>query len=86
MPGGHPGSGRSGLRSRDGQSERAQQRLRNRRYSRVRAIAEHPFLVVKHLWRHGKVRYRGIAKNLAQMYALFGFANLYRVRKQLLPT
>jgi transposase, IS5 family len=65
---------------------RAQQRLRNRRYSRVRAMAEHSYLVVKHLWRHTKVRYRGIAKNLAQMYALFGLANLYRVRKQLLPT
>ena len=63
----------------------AQQRLRNRRYSRVRAIAEHAFLVVKHLWRHSKVRYRGLAKNLAQMYALFGLANLYRVRKKLLP-
>jgi IS5 family transposase len=63
--------------------QRAKQRLRNRRFSRVRAIAEHPFMVVKHLWGHTKVRYRGIAKNLAQMYALFGFANLYRVRKQL---
>src|SRR5262245_41990880 len=62
----------------------AQQRLRNRRYSRVRAIAEHSYGVVKQLWGHAKVRYRGIAKNLAQMYALFGLANLYRVRKQLM--
>jgi IS5 family transposase len=62
----------------------AQQRLRNRRYSRVRAIAEHSYFVVKQLWGHAKVRYRGIAKNLAQMYALFGLANLYRVRKHLM--
>jgi hypothetical protein len=41
--------------------------------SRIRATVEHPFLVVKRLWGHGKVRYRGIKKNLAQMQTLFGF-------------
>jgi IS5 family transposase len=60
------------------------QRHRNRRLSRVRAVVEHPFLVVKRLWGHAKVRYRGIAKNLAQMNTLFGLANLYRVRYRLL--
>lgn len=60
------------------------QRARNRRLSRVRATVEHPFLVVKRLWGHAKVRYRGIRKNLAQMHALFGLANLYRVRYRLL--
>lgn len=60
------------------------QRARNRRLSRVRATVEHPFLVVKRLWGHAKVRYRGIGKNLAQMFALFGLANLYRVRYRLL--
>lgn len=43
------------------------QRLRNRQLSRVRATVEHPFLVVKRLWGHVKVRYRGIRKNLAKM-------------------
>ena len=62
------------------------QRARNRRLSRVRAIVEHPFLVVKQLWGHAKVRYRGIAKNLAQMYMLFGLANIYRVRYRLMRT
>ncbi|MET0985529.1 MAG: IS5 family transposase [Steroidobacteraceae bacterium] len=62
------------------------QRARNRRLSRVRAIVEHPYLVVKQLWGHAKVRYRGIAKNLAQMTVLFGLANLYRVRYRLLAT
>jgi IS5 family transposase len=62
------------------------QRLRNRRLSRVRAVVEHPFLVVKRLWGHAKVRYRGIAKNLAQMNTLFALANLYRVRYRLLST
>jgi IS5 family transposase len=60
------------------------QRARNRRLSRIRAVVEHPFLVVKRLWGHAKVRYRGIAKNLAQMHTLFGLANLYRVRYRLL--
>ena len=59
------------------------QRARNRRLSRVRATVEHPFLVVKRLWGHTKVRYRGIAKNLAQMHTLFALANVYRVRRQL---
>ena len=62
------------------------QRARNRRLSRVRAVVEHPFLVVKRLWGHAKVRYRGIAKNLAQMYMLFGLANIYRVRYRLMRT
>lgn len=60
------------------------QRLRNRRLSRVRATVEHPFLVVKHLWGHAKVRYRGIKKNLAQMYTLFALANVFRMRRQLM--
>ena len=62
------------------------QRARNRRYSKVRAIGEHTYLMVKRLWGHAKVRYRGIAKNLAQMHTLFALANLYRVRHRLLTT
>ncbi len=62
------------------------QRARNRRLSRVRATVEHPFLVVKRLWGHAKVRYRGIKKNLAQMYTLFALANVFRVRRQLMST
>ena len=49
------------------------QRARNRRLSRVRATVEHPFLVVKRLWGHAKVRYRGLKKNLTQMYTLFAW-------------
>jgi transposase, IS5 family len=64
----------------------ATQKARNRRFSRVRAIGEHPYLVVKQLWGHAKVRYRGIAKNLAQMTVLFALGNLYRVRHYLLVT
>jgi transposase, IS5 family len=62
------------------------QRARNRRFSKLRAIGEHPYLVVKRLWGHAKVRYRGIAKNFAQMNMLFGLANLYRARSSLVAT
>lgn len=42
----------------------------------VRAKVEHPFHVVKNLFKHRKARYRGLAKNAAQLFTLFGFANL----------
>jgi IS5 family transposase len=57
----------------------------NRARSRTRARGEHPFHVVKRLWGFAKVRYRGLAKNLARAHILFGLANLYSVRRQLLP-
>ena len=41
----------------------------------VRAFVEHPFHIVKNLFRHRKVRYRGLAKNGHQLYTLFGLAN-----------
>src|SRR5262249_13486851 len=51
----------------------------------ARARGEHPFHVVKRLWGFVKVRYRGLAKNLARAFSLFALANLYLVRRQLLP-
>lgn len=42
----------------------------------VRAFVEHPFHIVKNLFRHRKVRYRGLAKNGHQLYTLFGLANM----------
>ena len=42
----------------------------------VRAFVEHPFHIVKNLFRHRKVRYRGLAKNGQQLYILFGLANV----------
>jgi IS5 family transposase len=51
----------------------------------VRAFVEHPFLVVKRLWGFDKVRYRGLAKNTARAYAAFALANLYLLRKRLMP-
>ena len=50
----------------------------------IRAKVEHPFQVIQQRFGYRKVRYRGLAKNTAQLYTLFALANLVRVRKQLL--
>ena len=63
----------------------ARWRAINRARSRTQARGEHPFHVVKRLWGFAKVRYRGLAKNLARAFSLFALANLYLVRRQLLP-
>jgi IS5 family transposase len=55
----------------------------NQARSRVRARGEHAFHVVKTLWGFTKVRYRGLAKNTARIFALFALANLYLVRYRL---
>ena len=63
----------------------AVQKRLNRSRSRTRARGEHAFRIVKHLWGFHKVRYRGLAKNLAQAQVAFALANLYALRRQLLP-
>ena len=59
------------------------QRVRNRRFGKVRAKVEHVFRVVKCQFGYRKVRYRGIAKNGAQVFALLALANLYLVRRRI---
>lgn len=49
----------------------------------IRAKVEHPFHVVKNLFMHRKTRYKGMAKNNAQMFSLFGLANLLLARRWL---
>jgi transposase, IS5 family len=61
------------------------QRFINRRRSAARARVEHVFHVVKRLWGFSKVRYRGLAKNTARLYTTFALANLYLLRRRLLP-
>ena len=56
----------------------------NRRQSSVRAKVEHIFHVIKRLWGHHKVRYRGLAKNEAHYFSLLALANVYLVRRDLL--
>lgn len=50
----------------------------------VRAKVEHPFHIIKNLFGLKKVRYRGQAKNRAQLLTLFGLANLLIVKRRLL--
>lgn len=57
----------------------------NQLRSRARARCEHAFQVVKHLWGFSKVRYRGLAKNTARLFTAFALANLYLLRRRLLP-
>lgn len=54
---------------------RAKEKLEKAKAS-VRAKVEHPFHVLKNLFRHRKTRYRGLAKNTAQLHTLFAFTNL----------
>lgn len=50
----------------------------------IRARVEHPFRVVKRQFGHIKVRYRGLAKNTAQLHTLFALANLWMARRKLI--
>ena len=61
------------------------QRALNRLRSATRARGEHAFRIVKSLWGFTKVRYRGLAKNTARLFTMFALANLYMVRRRLLP-
>jgi transposase, IS5 family len=52
--------------------------------ARIRARVEHPFRVIKRQFGFVKVRFKGLAKNTAQVLTLFALANLWMARKQLL--
>jgi transposase, IS5 family len=60
------------------------QRALERVKAQVRARVEHPFHVVKNLFRHRKTRYKGLAKNAAQLFSLFGLANLVIAKRRLM--
>lgn len=59
------------------------EKLEQRKAS-IRAKVEHPFRVIKRQFGHVKVRYRGLAKNTAQLHTLFALSNLWMVRRTLL--
>jgi IS5 family transposase len=52
--------------------------------AQIRARVEHPYHVVKNLFGYKKARYKGLAKNKAQLYSLFALANLVLARQALL--
>ena len=49
------------------------------------SLREHPFRVIKRQFGFTKVRYRGIAKNAAQVLTLFALSNLWMSRGRLMP-
>lgn len=48
----------------------------------VRAFVEHPFHIIKNLFKHRKTRNRGLAKNHHQLQVLFGLGNLVLAARQ----
>ncbi|MHB9351998.1 IS5 family transposase [Pseudomonas amygdali] len=54
--------------------------------AQVRAKVEHPFRVIKRQFGYEKVRFRGLAKNTAQMVTLFALSNLWMARRHLLAS
>lgn len=72
------------LKARPKQVLSAAQRKKNRQLSSARAYVEHVFRVMKRQFGYTKVRYRGLAKNAAQVFMLMGLTNLYLVRREML--
>ena len=56
----------------------------NRIIAKVRAKVKHPLRVIKRQFGHVKTRYRGLAKNRAQLFTLFALGNLFLVRRKLM--
>lgn len=52
--------------------------------ARIRARVEHPFRVIKQQFGFVKVRFKGLAKNTAQVVTLFALSNLWQARHRLL--
>ncbi|CAB3765882.1 IS5 family transposase ISBmu23 [Paraburkholderia humisilvae] len=52
--------------------------------TQIRARVEHPFHVIKNLFGHRKVRYKGLAKNTTQLLSLFALENLVLAKRSLL--
>ena len=53
--------------------------------AKIRARVEHPFHVIKNIFRYKKTRYKGLVKNDVQLQILFGLSNLYMMRESLRP-
>lgn len=69
------------MKKRDQRDARVLERFK----AGVRAKVEHPFRVIKRQFGFAKVRYRGIAKNAAQVLTLFALSNLWMSRRRLMP-
>ena len=54
--------------------------------AQIRSRVEHPFHIIKNLFRYRKVRYRGLHKNTCQLQTLFALANLLIAKRPLMST
>lgn len=72
------------LKALKGERKKRSMERQERRKASIRAKVEHPFRVVKRQFGYTKVRFRGLAKNTAQVLTLFALANLWSARKKLL--
>jgi IS5 family transposase len=68
---------------KEGRDKRAAEKRETRKAS-IRARVEHPFRVIKRQFGYVKVRFRGLAKNTAQIITLFALSNLWMARRKLL--
>lgn len=66
--------------------ERVKAMRAERHKAQVRAFVEHPFRIIKCVFGYRKVRFKGLAKNTAQVLTLFALTNLYMARRQLTPS
>ena len=62
----------------------ASQKRRNKKHGVVRARVEHVFRAIKCQSGYRKARYRGLARNEAQVFSLMALANLYLARRCLM--
>jgi IS5 family transposase len=75
----------STIKAMTNQRKQKQARRLERLKASVRAQVEHPFRVIKRQFGYARVRYRGIAKNAAQVLTLFTLSNLWMSRRRLMP-
>ena len=59
---------------------------RERITAQIRAKVEHPFRVIKCQFGFTKVRYKGLAKNTAQLVTLFALSNVWMARRHLMDS
>lgn len=69
--------------------ENARDRRQHERWERckasMRAKLEHPFRLIKRQFGYTKRRYRGRAKNSAQVLTLFALSNVWMTRRRFVP-
>jgi len=69
---------KSSVKKIEDPQEREAVRIEESKKASVRAFVEHPFHIIKNIFRYRKTRYRGIKKNHDQLQVLFALQNLVK--------